>query len=146
MIKGEFLVCDDLGPLGRLVAPGELEVLEPRDAGKVLLERKWIGEKYLEADRKAEYWRKRMKTSSLGEHHAQVRENFEMWTIEAAKLALCDRFLLAVAGKLDMQQRQAMDLKKSFRFADLPQIRDVVQRVLSASDEEITGGTSYRAA
>lgn len=146
MIQGEFLVADDLGPLGRIVAPGELEVLEPRDAAKVLLERKWVGEKYLEADRKSEYWRKRMKTSHLGEHHQQVRENFEMWTIEAAKLALCDRFLLAVAGKLDMGQRQAMDLKKNFRFADLPQIKDVVQRVLAASDEEITGGTSYRAA
>src|SRR5688572_20912576 len=101
MIEGEFLTADDLGPLGRLVPPGELLVLEARDAALVRRERAWVNDRYLEADRRAEKMRARLKGSRLGIHGAAVRERFEEWTVEAAKLALCDYYLRTVGEQLD---------------------------------------------
>lgn len=144
MIEGEYLTADDLGPLGRLVAPGELLVLENRDARMVHLEREWINARYLEADTRAEALRRRLKRSRLGAHGDVVRERFEDWTVEAAKLALIDRYLLMVAGQLDQGRQQALNPKKTFRWRELEPIQDVVHRVTAATDDEIVGGTVFR--
>lgn len=146
MIEGEFLTVDDLGPLGRLVAPGELLVLEPRDAGRVRRERAWIGERYAQADRTAEALRRRLKKGALlSEHADDVREFFRAWTLEAAKLSLCDRWLASVERKLDQGERQAMNAPKGFKWESVPQVTEVVQRVIAATDDEIIGGVVFRA-
>lgn len=145
MIEGEFLVADDLGPLGRLVAPGELRVWEPRDVREIYAEREWINERYLEADRRAEAARKRLKTAHLGGRRDTVREVFDTWTIEAAKYALIDKYLAAVAGQLEGGKQQALNPKRTFEWNSIPQVTDVVQRVIKASDDEIIGGVVFRA-
>ena len=145
MIEGEFLVADDLGPLGRLVAPGELRVWEPRDVREIYAEREWINERYLEADRKAEAARRRLKTAHLGGRRDTVRDVFDTWTIEAAKYALIDKYLAAVAGQLEAGRQQAMNPKRTFEWNAIPQVTDVVQRVIKASDDEIIGGVVFRA-
>jgi hypothetical protein len=144
-VKGKYLSADDFGPLGRLVPPGELWVIEPRDAPRLVAEREWIGEQYQHADRLAERYRKRLGTAAASGRRDVIREWFEVWTWEAAKLALCDRYLLAVIGQLDLGKRQAMNPPKTFKFRDLPQIKEVTARFMRASDEEIVGGTVYRA-
>lgn len=100
MVEGDFLTADDLGPLGRLAAPGELLVLEGRDLARVLSERRWVNERYLAADLHAEAARQRLRTARMGEHRDAVREAFEDWTLEAAKLALCDKYLAVLADHL----------------------------------------------
>lgn len=145
MIEGEFLVADDLGPLGRLVAPGELLTLEKWEANKVRAEREWINEQYLKADRRTEALRKRLKGALLSEAGDCVREDFRAWMIEAAKLALCDRYLLTVAGKLDQGEMQAINPPRNFKWQSLPAIQDVIERVLLATDNEILGGVVFRA-
>lgn len=146
MIKGEYLTADDLGPLGRLVAPGDdMLVLEPRDVKLVRMEREWVGRLYREADRKAEALRKRLRGARQGPHGAVVRERFEDWTVEAAKLALCDHYLLVIIQQLDSGQRQALNPNKQFRWDKLDKIQDVTRRVLDATDGEIEGGTVFRA-
>lgn len=145
MIEGEFLTADDLGPLGRLVAPGELLVMDPQDVGLLRGEREWINARYLEADQRAEVMRKRLKRARLGARGAAVRSLFEDWTVEAAKLGLCDRFLLMLAGRLEKGERHAQNLSPAFRWGSLPQIVDVTRRVLAATDDEITCGQAFRA-
>lgn len=145
MIKGEFLAADDLGPLGRLVAPGELLVLEKRDLLLIQEELKWVGDKYLEADTKAEALRKRLARARMGTQGDLVREWFEIWTVEAAKLALCARYLGIVAAKLEEGKQQAANPPNSFHWGKLSQILDLVQRVISAADNEIIGGAVFRA-
>lgn len=145
MITGEFLTADDLGPLGRLVSPGELLVLEPRDVALVREERAWVNERYLAADQRAEALRKRLLAARLGARGAAVRLGFEEWTIEAAKLGLCDRYLRAVVEKLDSRQQQAMDLPNNFAWQVMPAIVDVTRRVLEATDSEIATGIVFRA-
>lgn len=149
MITAEFLVCDDLGPLGRLVAPGELLVMDtpdvnPNDYQLVLAERKWVGEKYQEAEKKTEYYRKRLKTAHLSGRRDAIREWFDIWAIEAAKYAVCDSWLLAVIGKLESGQQMAMDVPKAFTYNGYAPIRDLVKRVVNASDEEIINGARFR--
>lgn len=139
------MTADDLGPLGRLVAPGEMLVMAPHDEGQVRMEREWVNARYLEADSKAESLRQRMWTARQGMNGDQVREGFEEWTVEAAKLALCDRYLRQVAGQLDQGNQQAMSPKAGFRWDELPQIREVIQRVINAADSEILGGVVFRA-
>lgn len=146
MVKGEFLIADDLGPLGRLVAPGELLVLEPRDVETVRGERGWIKEQYAQADRKAEALRRRLQRGALlGEQAEYVREFFKAWTLEAVKLSLCDRWLASIENKLLNGERQAMNAPKGFRWESVPQVMEVVQRVIKATDDEIIGGIVFRA-
>lgn len=150
MITAEFLVCDDLGPLGRLVAPGELLVLDtpetnPNDYQVVLAERKWIGEKYREAERKTEYFRRRLKTAHLGGKRDVIREWFDIWAIEAAKYAICDSWLLAVIGKLESNEQMAMNVPEKFSYNGYEPIRKLTRRILDASDEEIVAGARFRA-
>lgn len=146
MVEGEFLTADDLGPLGRLVARGELVVLEDRDVEKVRQERDWIRKCYTQADRKAEALRGRLrKGAALGEHAEEVRESFRAWTLEAAKLSLCDRWLASVEAKLSQGERQAMKTPRDFRWESIPQVTEVVQRVINATDDEIIGGVIFRA-
>jgi hypothetical protein len=151
MITGEFLVCDDLGPLGRLVAPGELLVMDPlptrRDYDLITAERAWISEKYQEAEKKTEYFRRLLKTARMGgeERRNTVREwGFDVWAIEAAKYAVCDRWLLAVLGKLEAGQQMAMNVPKDFSYNGFGPIRDLTKRVVEATDEEIIAGARFR--
>lgn len=151
MITGEFLVCDDLGPLGRLVAPGELLVMDPlpqrHDYDLVAAEREWIGQKYREAEKKTEHFRKLLRTARMGgeERRNTVREwGFDVWAIEAAKYAVCDRWLLAVLGKLEAGQQMAMNVPKDFTYNGFGPIRDLTKRVVEASDEEIIAGARFR--
>ncbi|NLF17305.1 MAG: hypothetical protein GX595_08610 [Lentisphaerae bacterium] len=144
MITGEFLVCDDLGPLGRLVPPGELFVMEPRDVNLVIAERKWISGKYLEADEKAEQYRKRLKTAHLRGRRDAIREWFDIWTIEAAKYSVCDGWLLAVVGLLEMGKQQAMNVPKNFSYNGYGPIRELTKKVVNATDEEIINGARFR--
>lgn len=145
MITGEFLVCDDLGPLGRLAPPGDLFVMEPRDVNLVIAERKWISEKYLEADAKAEQYRKWLKTAHLRGRRDAIREWFDIWTIEAAKYAVCDGWLLSVVGLLEMGKQQAMNVPGNFSYNGFGPIRDLTKAVIEATDEEIIGGARFRA-
>lgn len=145
MVQGEYLSADDLGPLGRLVAPGELLVLDPGDASKVSAEREWVGRRYRGADRRAERLRQRLSTARMSGKRDKVRESFEDWTLEAAKLALCDQYLLKVNGQLDRGSQQAINLKKTFRLQTLPRVTALTERLASASDEEIVGGGVFRA-
>jgi hypothetical protein len=151
MITGEFLVCDDLGPLGRLVAPGELLVMDPlptrRDYDLITAERAWISEKYQEAEKKTEHFRRLLKTARMGgeERRNTVREwGFDVWAIEAAKYAVCDRWLLAVLGKLEAGQQMAMNVPKDFSYNGFGPIRDLTKRVVEATDEEIIAGARFR--
>lgn len=148
MIQGEFLVCDDLGPLGRLVPRGELLVMDPlpalRDYELVVAERQWIGEKYNDAVRKAGVFRRRLKTAHLGTNHPAIREWFEIWEIEAAKYAVCDRWLLAVVGKLEGGQQMAMNVPPDFTWNGYGPIRELTKRVLGATDAEIVAGARFR--
>lgn len=146
MITAEFLSCDDLGPLGRMVSPGELLVLEPRDASRVIAERKWIGEQYLNADAKTEAYRKRLKTAHLSNHRDAIREWFDIWTLEAAKFAVCSNWLLSVIGLLEMGKQQAMNVPANFSWAGYGPIRELTRAVLEATDEEIIGGRRFRVA
>lgn len=145
MIEVEFPTADDLGPLGRLVAPGELLTLEKWEAGKVRAERLWINEQYLRADLRTEALRKRLKGALLSEAGDWVREDFRAWMIEAAKLALCGRYLHTVAAQLDQGNTQAISPPKSFKWQQLPAIQDVIERVLLATDNEILNGVVIRA-
>jgi hypothetical protein len=145
VITGEFLVCDDLGPLGRLAPPGDLFVMEPRDVNLVISERRWINEKYLEADEKAERYRKWLKTAHLRGRRDAIREWFDIWTIEAAKYAVCDGWLLSVVGLLEMGKQQAMNVPKDFSYNGFGPIRELTKRVVEATDEEIVGGARFRA-
>ncbi|MFE0472403.1 hypothetical protein ACFW2V_12385 [Streptomyces sp. NPDC058947] len=145
MIKGEFLTADDLGPLGRLVAPGELLVLEPREIDQVRQERVWVGGKYMDADRRAEAFRRRIRRGALlGEHADDVRDAFKAWTIEAAKLSLCDRWLAKIEQMLDKGEKQAMNTPRGFAWDSIPQVTEVVQRVIKATDDEIISGDVFR--
>lgn len=146
MVEGEFLSADDLGPLGRLVAPGEMRLFEKRDVPEMMAERRWITERYLAADERAERFRRRLKTARMGEHRDAVRWGFEEWTLEAAKLAFCDQCLLRVVGHLDLGRRQAMELPEAFRLRETSQIAEVTRRVLAASDQEIADGMTFRVA
>lgn len=145
MIEGEYLTADDLGPLGRLVPLGEMMILEPRDVELVRKEREWVNNRYREADRRSQALRKRLGGARLGVHGSVVREKFEDWTVEAAKLSLCDSYLLAVAGQLEAGRQQALSPKKTFKWTKLEKIQDVMRRVLEATDAEIEGGTIFRA-
>lgn len=145
MITGEFLVCDDLGPLGRLAPLGDLFVMEPRDVNLVIAERKWISGKYLEADAKAEKYRKMLRTAHMRGRRDAVREWFDIWTIEAAKYAICDRWLLAVIGKLESGEQMAMDVPPDFSWNGYVAIRELTKKVVEATDEEIVGGARFRA-
>lgn len=145
MVEGEFLTADDLGPLGRLVAPGELLVLEEWDVERVHAERTWISERYRRADGRAERLRVRLRTARMGEHRDAVREAFEDWTMEAVKLALCGRYLSVLAGNLGDGRQQAMNLPADFRWEAMPQVTEVWARLLAATDEEIAGGMRFRA-
>jgi flagellar hook-associated protein FlgK len=144
VIEGEFLSADDLGPLGRLVAPGELLILEPRDAEKVREEQRWVNGRYQEADRKAEAARRRLKTAHLGGRRDVMREHFDAWTIEAAKYSLVASYLDTVARQLEAGRQQALNPKKDFKLASLPQVADVVRRVINADDSEIIGNAVFR--
>lgn len=145
MIEGEFLVADDLGPFGRIAAPGELVVLEEWDLRLVQEELKWVNGKYAEATTKAEAMRRRLPRARLGTNGDTVRELFEIWTVEAAKYALCARYLAAIIGELEQGKQAGANPPKTFRWDRLPQILDVVQRVTSAPDGEIIGGAAFRA-
>lgn len=145
MITCEFLVADDLGPIGRLVEPGELMVLEKWHLPELREERKWIGEKYQDAVRKAEAARKRLSRAQLSGKRDVVREQFDLWTIEAEKYALCDNWLRQVTELVEQGKQAPMNPKATFRWMDVPQIREVVQRVVNAGDTEIIGGASFRA-
>jgi hypothetical protein len=145
VITGEFLTADDLGPLGRLVEPGGFLVLEKGDLRLVTEERKWIGEQYRQADRKAEGLRKRLSRACLAGKGQIVRDSFDAWAIEAAKLALCDLWLGKVAEKIGEGSEQVANPPGDFRWMDLPQIQEVVQRVINARDPEIIGGAIFRA-
>lgn len=144
MITGEFLVCDDLGPVGRLAPPGDLFVMEPRDVNLVIAERRWISGKYLEADAKAEKYRKMLRTAHMRGRRDAVREWFDIWTIEAAKYAVCDSWLLSIIGRLEMGEQQAMNVPKGFSYNGYGPIRDLTAQVVEASDEEILGGARFR--
>lgn len=149
MITAEFLVCDDLGPLGRLVAPGDLLVMDTPDVNSndyqlVLAERRWIGEKYQEAERKTEYYRKRLKTAHLSGKRDAIREWFDIWAIESAKYAICDTWLLAVIGKLESGQQMAMNVPPNFSYNGYEPIRKLTKRVVNATDEEIINGARFR--
>lgn len=141
----EFPVADDLGPLGRLVMPGELRVWEPRDVPELIEEREWISERYREADRKAEAARRRLKTAHYSGRRDVAREVFDTWAIEAAKYALIDKYLAGVVAQLEAGKQQAMNLARTFELKSIPQVTDVVQRVIKASDDEIIGGVVFRA-
>lgn len=145
MIEGENLTADDLGPLGRLVAPGEMLVLEPRDVKLVRREREWISHLYSKADEKAEKLRRRLGAARLGMHGDAVRDWFEAWTVEAAKLSLCDRYLRAIESQLEADRQQAVAPNASFRWHTQDKIREVAQRVAGAADSEIEGGAVFRA-
>jgi hypothetical protein len=145
VVEDEFLIADDLGPLGRLVKPGELEVLEEWDLPRVREERKWVNDRYRKAFTKAEAFRKRLAGAKLAEHGDAVRESFMAWTIEAAKFALCDQWLDQVERLIKQGKQAPMNPSSEFRWVDLPQIQEVVQRVINASDTEIINGATFRA-
>lgn len=140
----EFIVCDDLGPLGRMVPPGDLLVLEPREVNLVMAERRWVGERYLEADAKAERYRKRLKTAHLGGNRDAIREWFDVWTLEAAKYAVLSDWLLSITGLLEMGKQQAMNVPKGFSWNGYGPIRELTAAVVGASDEEIVAGRRFR--
>lgn len=146
MIAAEFLVCDDLGPLGRLVAPTEALFMEPDEIQLIVNEREWIGVKFTEAERKAAAYRRMLKTAHLGGEAKRnaVREWFDIWTIEAAKYAVCDNWLLSVIGRLETGQPMAMEVPKDFHWNRYGPIRELVQKVVSATDEEILNGARFR--
>lgn len=146
MITGEFLVCDDLGPIGRLAAPGEMLVMNPDDFEMISIERSWIGEKFTEAEKKAERYRRMLKTAHLGGEKKRdaVREWFDVWTIEAAKYSICDRWLLSVIGKLEGGDPMVMNVPKNFKWRDYGPIRELTQKVVGATDEEVLGGIRFR--
>lgn len=141
----EFIVCDDLGPLGRMVAPGDLLVLEPRDAARVLAEKKWIDGEYLKADRKAEAYRKMLGRAHYSNRRDAVREWFDVWTIEAAKLAVCSEWLLRIAGMLEMGKQQAINVPKGFSWNGFGPVRKLTAAITGADDKEIKGGRRFRA-
>lgn len=147
MITGEFLVCDDLGPMGRLVAPGEALLMEPNECELVVAERKWISVKFTEAEQKAEAYRRMLKTARQGgqEKYDAVREWFSVWTIEAAKYSICDNWLLSVIGRLETGEPMAMNVPKDFHWNKYGPVRELTKRVVEATDEEILHGARFRA-
>ncbi|MCP9209643.1 hypothetical protein [Streptomyces cucumeris] len=108
-------------------------------------EREWVNARYTEADRKAEAARNRLETAHLGSKRQTIRERFEDWTVEAVKLELCDRYLRAVAGQLSMDRQQAIQPPRDFEWRNQTPVLDVVQRVITASDDEIVRGVVFRA-
>lgn len=144
-IEGEFLTSFDLGPLGRLVAPGETVILGKHDVLLVQDELAWVAAKYREADRKAEALRKRLPRARLGTKGDVVRESFDAWTIEAATLGLCARYLSTVLRQLKQEKHQGANPSKAFRWGNLVPIKEVVQRVVNAPDAEIISGAVFRA-
>lgn len=147
MITGEFLVCDDLGPMGRLVAPGEALLMDPNDCKLVESERRWIGVKFTEAEKKARAYRRMLKTARQGgqEKYDAVRDWFSAWTIESTKYATCDKWLLSVIGRLESDQPMAMNVPKDFHWNKYGPIRELAKRVIEATDEEILHGAQFRA-
>lgn len=146
MAEGDFLIADDLGPLGRLTPKGELRVLDEEDAEMVRQERAWVGEKFTYAQRKAEALQRRLERGArLGEYGDSVLEDCRAWLIEAAKYAQCGRWLMAIEGKLRNGEKQALNTPKDFVWLSIPQVTDVVQRVINASEDEIIGGVVLRA-
>lgn len=147
MIEGKFLVCDDLGPLGRLVPPGKLLAMDPVDLNMVVTERRWVGQQYEHAEARAEGFRKALRTAHQGGEakREKVRESFEVWTIEAAKYALCDHWLLQVIGRLESGQPMAMDVPKDFFWDGYAPLMAMKDRLFEAEDNEITAGARFRA-
>lgn len=157
MIQGEFLVCDDLGPLGRLVSPGEFLPMDPpaesgvgagfSDLVMVRTERQWVGAQYEKADAEAERYRRALRTAHLGGEgkRERVREWFEVWTIEAAKYALCDHWLLVIIGKLESGESTGMNVPKDFSWEGFGPIRSMKARLFDAADREIAEGARFRA-
>ncbi len=144
MITGKFLVCDDLGPLGRLVARGELMVLEPADAALLRSESGWILEKRQEADATAEKYRKWLRTAHLSNRRDVAREWFDIWAIEAAKYAVCLNFLNGVGGQLKAGKQQVMNVPRGFSYDGYGPIRALVKEVLATSDREVIDGRAFR--
>lgn len=157
MITGEHLVCDELGPLGRLVLPGKLLVMDPpgeegigRGATDLLVvkaERKWVAQRHEKAEAEAEAFRKALRTAHLGgeEKRERVREWFEIWTLEATKYALCDTWLLAVIGKLESGQQMVMNVPSNFSWDGYSPIQQMKERLFAAGDGEIVEGARFRA-
>lgn len=146
MAEGDFLIADDLGPLGRLAPKGELRVLDEEDVEVVRQERAWVGKKFTQAQHKAEALRRRLERGArLGEHGDSVLEDCRAWLIEAAKYAQCGRWLAAIEDKLRAGEKQALNTPKNFVWQSIPQVTDVVQRVINATEDEIIGGVVLRA-
>lgn len=146
MITGEFLVCDDLGPMGRLVAPGDALLMEPGELELVEAERRWIGEKFIEAEKKVETYRRMLRTARQGgeKKYEAVREWFSIWVIEAAKYSICDKWLLAVIGRLELGEPMVMNAPKDFHWNRYGPIRELTKKVVEATDEEILNGARFR--
>lgn len=139
MITGKFLTSDDLGSLGRLAERGKLLVLDPgHNVPMLQAEREWIGQRYQEADRRSRTLRARLRQGE------RVREAFEVWTIEAAKLALCDRYLRAAEARLISGEPAALNLPRNWCWEDIETVGDLIRQVLDATDDEISGGAVFR--
>jgi hypothetical protein len=136
-------VADDLGPLGRLVAPGELLVLSPGEEDLVRRELEWVGSKYHEAKEKADRARVRLKTAHLGMRREHVRDMFEIWTWEAAKLVYVGHCLKRILGLLQRGEEAVLDLPRRFRISDMPQVESVRKKMLAATDAEIVDGARF---
>lgn len=159
MITGEHLVCDELGPLGRLVPPGKVLVMDPpgmeeeeqglsaTDLLVVKAERRWVAQQYERAEAEAEAFRRALRTAHLGgeEKRERVREWFEIWTLEATKFALCDTWLLQVIGKLESGQQMVMNVPADFSWDGYGPIRKMKERLFAAGDGEIVQGARFRA-
>lgn len=144
MITGQFLGVDDLGPLGRLVARGEMLVLDPNEKRMVIAEREWIAMKLHEAERYSRAYRKRLATAHMSNSREWVREMVDAWELEIAKFLVCDKWLLQVLGRLESNEQMAMNVPPDFSYDGYGPVRELKKRVLGASDREMIDGARFR--
>lgn len=144
----EFLVCDDFGLFGCFVVFGDLLVMDIFDVNLndyqfVLVECRWIGEKYLEVEKKIEYYCKWLKIVYFGGKCDVICEWFDIWVIELVKYVICDIWLLVVIGKLEFGQQMVMNVLLNFLYNGYELIRKLIRCVVDVFDEEIIGGVWF---
>lgn len=136
MITGEFLVADDLGPAGRLVAPGETLVLRRGDREMVEAEIAWVRAKMHEADRllvkvcKLVPWREAEELDRLFD--AMIN-----WTPEAVKYGIIEAYLGGVAAELLKKGKTDIFVRSRFSWNDYNQVSDCVDFLRIARVEQL---------
>ncbi len=136
MITGEFLVVDDLGPLGRLLGPGESMVFRAGERELLMNEVKWVGGKLRYADRLL------VKLSELVplREEAELDRIFEAminWTVEAVKLGVCRARILHEIKELGEKGKTTMLVPSKFTWTSYNAVQDSIDFVRVARVEQL---------